>query len=137
MYRIFPLFLFGLLGALVLLESRWCTAAEASGDVLTLQSVLTAPLNGQFGVMSAAADVADAKANQSLVDSWYDPTMSIQGRLRYIQPSRVATDPNTREDNAVGISARQRLYDFGRQSLCDWAPKGLVAGAELSLFNTE
>ncbi len=137
MHRKSPLLLLGLLGAFFFLENRLCFAAKAGGDVLTLQSVLTAPLNEQFGVLSAAADLADAKANQSLVDSWYDPTVSIQGRLRYIQPSRVATDPNTREDNAVGIRVRQRLYDFGRQSLRDGAAQRQVAGAELGLFNTE
>ncbi|MGC8698198.1 MAG: TolC family protein, partial [Halothiobacillus sp.] len=121
--------LIGLLSALVMLEGQWCAASEAAGDALTLQSVLSAPLDRQYGVMSAAADILEAKANRALVDSWYDPTVSIQGHLRYIQPSRVATDPNTREDNAIGISARQRLYDFGRQAMREGAAKQQVISA--------
>ena len=120
----------------------WClsmglSAAAPSDEALTLQAVLAAPLAQQYGVMGAAADLADAKANQALVDSWYDPTVSVRGHLRYIQPSSVATDPNTREDNALGISARQRLYDFGRQDVRSEAAKSGVTGAELHVFSTE
>jgi outer membrane protein TolC len=112
-------------------------AAPQAGEALTLQAVLTAPLTQQSQVMAAAADLADAKANQELTDSWYDPTISVRGHLRYIQPSSAASDPNTRQDNALGISARQRLYDFGRQSLRDEAANLGVTGAELAVFNTE
>jgi outer membrane protein TolC len=129
-------FLLGLMGV-GLCFGRDLSAATQAGDALTLQSVLTAPLAEQYGVMGAAADLADAKANQALVDSWYDPTLSVHGQLRYIQPSNTATDPNTRHDNALGISARQRLYDFGRQSLRSDAAKAGVTGAQLNVFSTE
>lgn len=129
-------FLLGLMGAGLCLGSHFSAAAQ-SGDALTLQSVLSAPLTHQYAVMGAAADLADAKANQALVDSWYDPTVSVHGQLRTIQPSNTATDPNTRFDNALGMSARQRLYDFGRQSSRSDAAKSGVTGAELSVFSTE
>ncbi|HUN00479.1 MAG: hypothetical protein B7X12_01505 [Halothiobacillus sp. 20-53-49] len=132
-----PLFFWlGLMGAGFGLGSNLSLAAQ-NGGALTLQSVLTAPLAQQYGVMGAAADLADAKANQALVDSWYDPTVSVHGHLRAIEPSHAATDPNTRYDNALGISARQRLYDFGRQSLRSEAAKSGVTGAELTVFSVE
>ena len=94
-------------------------ADDGAASPLTLQAALSAPLQQQYGVMGAEADLLGAKANQQEVQSWYDPTVSVEGRLRYIQPSNAAPDPNVKYDNALGISARQRLFDFGRQSLRD------------------
>lgn len=112
-------------------------ADEGASSPLTLQAALAVPLQQQYGVMGAEADLLGAKANQQEVQSWYDPTISVEGRLRYIQPSNAAPDPNVKYDNALGISARQRLFDFGRQSLRSEAAKSGVTGAELQLFSVE
>jgi outer membrane protein, heavy metal efflux system len=122
--------------------SAMMTSASARADdgapsVLTLQAALSTPLQQQYGVMGAEADLLGAKADQQEVQSWYDPTVSIEGRLRYIKPNNAAPDPNTRHDNALGISARQRLFDFGRQSLRADAAKAGVTGAQLQLFSVE
>jgi len=112
-------------------------ANDAAPSALTLQAALNTPLQQQYGVMGAEADLLGAKADQQEVNSWYDPTVSIEGRLRYIQPSNAATDQNVRHDNALGISARQRLFDFGRQSLRSDAAESGVTGAQLQLFSVE
>lgn len=112
-------------------------ADDGATSPLTLQAALSAPLQQQYGVMGAEADLLGAKANQQEVQSWYDPTVSVEGRLRYIQPSNAAPDPNVKYDNALGISARQRLFDFGRQSLRADAAKSGVTGAQLQLFSVE
>ncbi len=122
---------------LVVMSGRGVQADDGAASPLTLQAALSVPLQQQYGVMGAEADVLGAKADQQEVQSWYDPTISVEGRLRYIQPSNAATDQNVKYDNALGISARQRLYDFGRQSLRADAAKSGVTGAQLQLFNVE
>lgn len=112
-------------------------ADDGAAMPLTLQAALSVPLQQQYGVMGAEADLLGAKADQQEVQSWYDPTISVEGRLRYIQPSNAATDQNVQYDNALGISARQRLFDFGRQSLRADAAKSGVTGAQLQLFSVE
>lgn len=131
-----PNSLIGVVIGLGLISSN-AQVVSAAPSPLTLQAALSAPLQQQYGVIGAEADLLGAKADQQEVRSWYDPTISIEGRLRYIQPNNVAPDQDVKYDNAVGISARQRLFDFGRQSLRAEAAKLGVTGAQLHLFSVE
>lgn len=112
-------------------------AAEDGGTPLTLDAALSVPLSGQYGVMAAEAGLAAARADQAAVASWSDPMISLHGQLRYIQPSNVAPDQNNRHDNALGITARRQLYDFGRQDQRFDAAEEQVSGAKLSVLGRE
>ncbi len=107
-------------------------AADAP-TALSLQTALAAPLQDQYTVMRAEAELAQARANQAQIQSWYDPVVTVNAQLRAIKPSRVAPDPDNHADNAIGISLRQQLFDFGRQSARDAAAHEQVRGAELNL----
>lgn len=115
--------------------SAWQPAAQAANTptALTLQSALAAPLQDQYTVMRAEAELAQARAHQAQIQGWYDPVVTVNAQLRAIKPSRVASDPNNHADNAIGISLRQQLYDFGRQNARDAAANEQVRGAELNL----
>ncbi|HUX81869.1 MAG TPA: TolC family protein [Halothiobacillus sp.] len=111
--------------------------AEDTNQPLTLDAALTVPLNQQYDVMAAEAGLVAARANQAEVESWSDPMISVHGQLRYIQPSNVAPDQNNRHDNALGITARRQLFDFGRQDLRFDAAEEQVSGAKLSVLGSE
>lgn len=112
-------------------------AAEDTNQPLTLDAALTMPLNQQYGVMAAEADLMAARAHRAEVESWSDPVVSVHGQLRYIQPSNIAPDQNNHHDNALGISARRQIFDFGRQDIRFDAAAEQVAGAKLSVFGRE
>ena len=107
-------------------------AADAPA-ALSLRTALSAPLQDQYTIMRAEAELAQARANQAQIQSWYDPVVTVNGQLRAIKPSRMASNPNNHADNAIGISLRQQLFDFGRQSARDAAAQEQVRGAELNL----
>lgn len=123
----------GVLGAVILPVS----AAEEATPPLTLDAALSVSLKRQYRVMDAEAGLAAAQANRAEVASWSDPTISVHGQWRYIQPSNLAPDQNNRHDNALGISARRPLYDFGRQDLRFDAAEEQVDGARISVFGRE
>ncbi|WP_407275080.1 TolC family protein [Halothiobacillus sp. DCM-1] len=112
--------------------SAGARAADAP-EALTLQAALAAPLQDQYTILRAEAELARARAIQAQVLSWYDPVVTVTGQLRAIRPSRVAPDPDNHADNAIGISARQQLFDFGRQTNRDAAAAEQLRGAELNL----
>lgn len=123
----------GLLIGLSLLGLQATVAAPTPTNGLTLQSALDAPLQDQYIVLRAEAELARAKAEQAQIQSWHDPVVTVTGRLRAIRPSQVATDRDNHADNAIGISARQQLFDFGRQTARDAAAAEQLRGAELNL----
>ena len=123
-----------LLGWMIL---TWALSApplvHAAAAPLTLEAALATPLQDQYTIMRAEAELTRARAELAQTKSWYDPVVTVTGRLRAIRPSRVASDPDNHADNAIGISARQQLFDFGRQTARDAAASEQLRGAEQSL----
>lgn len=115
-------------------------AAEGPSSLpqpLTLSAILHVSLDGQYAVMSRRADVDFSQSDMAQVDSWYRPQVTIKGRLRYFNANDVAPDQGDHGDNAIGVQARQNLYDFGRHGHLSDAARQKVAGARLDLLDTE
>lgn len=82
-------------------------------DPLTLAEALTIADQGYPDLQKAQADVAQAEAARDAVEAGHGVQASIEGRLRWVEPSAVA--PNqTHNDNQAGLYITKRLYDFGR-----------------------
>jgi len=128
----------GLAVVAMLVAPAAVSAAEpALPQPLTLSAVLNAPIENQYAVMGSRADLNSSRADRAQVDTWYRPQVSINGRLRYFEPNNAAPDQGSHGDNAIGIQARQNLFDFGRHDHLSEAAKQNVAGARLDLVDTE
>ncbi len=130
-----------LCGTLLAATTTTVSAVEPTGklpDPLTVNAVLSTPIDQQYAVMGSRAEVDQSKANLGAVDSWYGPQVTVEGRLRYIEPNDIAQAAGDgHNDNAISVTARQNLYDFGRRSRMVDAAKQNLAGAELDLYGTE
>lgn len=102
-------------------------------DPLTLQYALSLADQADPRLQQAAADVDIARSDVAAAQADDGINVSLQGRLRWIEPADVTPDPS-HVDNNVSLYVRKELYDFGRNSARQAAADYELAGREQSLI---
>ncbi|MGM0517080.1 MAG: TolC family protein [Pseudomonadota bacterium] len=101
---------------------------------LDMDDVLSLPLDSQYGVLAARARYERNAAERVLTQSDNRPEVTLEGRLRYVEPGDLATENDQHDDHRAGLSIRQKLFDFGRQQDREAAEEARVEGARLALL---
>lgn len=81
-------------------------------DTLTLEYALSLADQAHPQLMLHEADVLQARANQSIVDSSTDTEVTLEGRLRYVEPPSSYSNLSHNDSN-IGLTIIKPLYDFG------------------------
>ncbi|MCL7745384.1 TolC family protein [Guyparkeria hydrothermalis] len=115
-------------------QGRLANGAPLPED-LSLEQLLSLPLEGQYGVVAARSRYQRRLAEQQLTRSANRPQAMFEGRLRYVEPSELATESDQHDDHRAGLSLRQKLFDFGRQDEREAAAEARVDGARLALLD--
>jgi len=76
-----------------------------------------------------AAELDAARAGLRTAEGERDFSLSLEGRLRYIEPPSITADPG-HGDHAAVLVARKRLYDFGRGEALEQAAQSAIEGEE-------
>ncbi len=108
---------------------------EPLPDALTFAQVLALPLDNQYGVVGARASYELRLAEQQMVRSSNRPQVTVDGRLRYVEPGALAVQNDQHDDHRTGLSLRQKLFDFGRQQDREDAAEARLVGERLSLMD--
>lgn len=112
-----------------------CVAAPAWGDdaaPLTLAAALAAADSAHPDVEAARADVEAARADQRTAGARDDLTVNLDGVL---QTGRPTTGGDFRSDNALRLSARKTLYDFGRTTYAEDAAESALQAQQAKLLD--
>lgn len=118
-----PLILIGLLSSPLL-------AAAPLPQPLGLEEALRlAGDESHYDLQLRAAELDAARAGLRSAEGERDFTLSLEGRLRYIEPPSITADPG-HNDNAAVLVARKRLYDFGRGAALEEAAQAVIQGEE-------
>ncbi|MFW6322721.1 MAG: TolC family protein [Guyparkeria sp.] len=110
---------------------------EALPDKLTFDQVLDLPLENQYGVVGARARYERRRAEQEMIRSSNRPQVTVDGRLRYVEPGDLAVENDQHDDHRAGLSLRQKLFDFGRQQDREAAAEARLVGERLSLLDEQ
>ena len=102
-------------------------------DPLTLKYDLAQANEPDPVLQEAHADVDAARADVAAADASDGINVSLQGRLRWIEPADITPD-NSHIDNNVSLYVRKELYDFGRSSSRQAAAAHELAGQEQNLI---
>ncbi len=106
-------------------------------DSLSLDDMLSLPLAGQYAVVGARSRYERRVAEQQLTRSANRPQISVDGRLRYVEPGDLAAENDQHDDHRAGLSLRQKLFDFGRQHSRESAAEARLQGERLALLAEE
>lgn len=109
--------------------------SEPLPEPLSIAQLLSLPLDAQYGVVAARSRYERRLAEQQLTRSANRPQATLEGRLRYVEPSELATENDQHDDHRAGLSLRQKLFDFGRQDEREAAAEARVDGARLALLD--
>ncbi|QGT77858.1 hypothetical protein GM160_02520 [Guyparkeria halophila] len=110
---------------------------EPLPDALTFEQLLQLPLANQYGVVAARARYERQRAEEQLVRSSNRPQVTLDGRLRYVEPGELAVENDQHDDHRAGLSLRQKLFDFGRQQDRESAAEARLAGERLALLDEQ
>jgi outer membrane protein TolC len=103
-------------------------------DILTLEYALSLADEAHPQLMLREADVRQAQAEQAIVDSDTDTEISLQGRLRYVQPPD-SFSYLSHNDSNIGITISKQLYDFGLQDARMKAAQAEVAASQYAFLD--
>ena len=84
-------------------------------EPLTLEYALSVAQGQHPTLQRMDATIQKALAGKQTVEANDNIELSLQGQLRWIEPSEKAADQSN-DDHRLGVIASKRLYDFGRQS---------------------
>jgi len=121
------------------MTALFCSALSAEPqttipETLTLEFALK-QVDGAHPDLERARAVLDlATAEQQQADSLTGTRVSIESRLRYIEPNNSSRDQSN-DDNSVGIFVEKDLYDFGRSAAAERAASSLIEGGKLGLID--
>jgi len=104
-------------------------AKAALEEPLTLEYALLSADGNHPDLQIARADIAASQAQISFVESNYGVLSSIEGRLRWIDPSDADPD-RSRQDHKIGLIVSKNLYDFGRTRSAETAAKLSLKSSE-------
>lgn len=110
-------------------------AEENFPDTISLSYALQRAESNHPDIQQAKAALALAKSEQFDVQALTGTNVSIQARLRYIEPYNTDFD-NTRNDSGVSFLVDKNLYDFGRSESAQRAADLSVSGERTTLAST-
>jgi len=102
------------------------SAAEPLPQPLTLQHALSLVDEGHPRLAQVAADRQLAAAAEKRVEADKGLDVSVEGRLRWIEPAEIAAD-QSRDDHKLALLVRKNLYDFGRTAAAGEAARATVS----------
>ncbi len=108
---------------------------ESLPEKLTFERLLELPLESQYGVVGARARYERQRAEREQVRAANRPQVTVDGRLRYVEPGELAGENDQRDDHRAGLSLRQKLFDFGRQQDREAAAEARLSGERLALLD--
>ncbi len=119
------------LGTCLMLCTAMAFAVEPSPlpDPLTLDYALSLADEADPALEQAQADVEIARAGVMAADARTGVNVSVEGRLRWIEPADVTPD-TSHDDNKLSLFVRKNLYDFGRSNALEAAASAELAGRE-------
>jgi len=103
---------------------------------LTLEYALSLSTNDHPDNVVAQMRLSGAEARKNSVEGENGFQTTLSGRLRWIEPASRLLDPE-RDDHAIALSARKRLYDFGKSSASIAAADALVGTQQWRLFEQQ
>ena len=104
-------------------------------ESLTFEQMLELPLTNQYDVVAARARYERRRADVQRVQSANRPQVTLDGRLRYVEPGDLAVENDQHDDHRAGLSLRQKLFDFGRQHDREAAAEARLDGERLALLD--
>lgn len=111
------------------------TENEKLPEILTLEHALSLADQAHPQLKLSEAELLAAQAEQADVDTKSDFQAYLEGRLRYVEPSRIAFDQSN-NDSRFGISISKDLYDFGFQEARSKAAQSEVAASQFAFLDT-
>ncbi|MFO7603779.1 MAG: TolC family protein [Gammaproteobacteria bacterium] len=88
-------------------------APDALPEPLTLEYALSLAQDLHPSMQRMDASIQRALAAKQMVDTDNSLEINLEAQARWVEPSHVA--PDQHDDHRLGVIARKRLYDFGRQ----------------------
>ncbi len=110
-------------------------ADEEFPDTISLNYALQRAESNHPDIQQAQAAIALAESEQLDAEALTGTNVSLQGRLRYIEPYNTDFD-NTRNDSGVSFLVDKNLYDFGRSESAGRAADLAISGERIALAST-
>lgn len=98
-------------------------------DTLTLEYALSLADQEHPQLMMREADVLQARADQAVVDSSTDTQVTLEGRVRYVEPPSDYAYLSHNDSN-IGLTITKPLYDFGLKEARTRAAQAEVAATQ-------
>lgn len=124
-----------LLSALLLAMSGSVAALEPLPEPLTLQAALAQGDAPHPELASASSALASAQAELESAQARSGNNISLEGRLRWIEPADIAYDQDS-ADHKASLFWRKRLYDFGRSRGAEEAAEAAMEAQRVALIET-
>jgi len=123
--------------AVLLLLVCWSAVATSAegGKPLTLEQALQAADAPHPDLEIAEAERSLALADQQLVGSRRDVSVTLEGRLQRVKPSLPVDGSDYISDNSVRFLARKNLFDFGRTGNAEDAARTVVEARDLRVLD--
>ncbi len=110
-------------------------AEEEFPETISLEYALQRAESNHPDIQQAQAALALAESEQLDADALTGTNISIQARLRYIEPYNTNFD-NTRNDNGISFKVNKNLYDFGRSQSASRAANLAISSERITLAST-
>ena len=110
-------------------------AEEKIPDTITLQYALQRAESNHPDIEQAQAAIDLAESERLEAESLSGTNVSIQSRLRYVEPNKNVQD-QSHDDNSIGLFVTKNLYDFGRSDAATRAANAAIEGERISLAST-
>ncbi|MBI1424510.1 MAG: hypothetical protein GC149_13780 [Gammaproteobacteria bacterium] len=103
-------------------------------DTLTLEYALSLADEPHPRLQQREAEVRQAQANQEIVDSSNDTQISLEGRLRYVEPPDTYSYLSHNDSN-IALVITKDLYDFGSLEARQKAAQAAVSASEYAFLD--
>lgn len=113
----------------LLLLAQFEVRAEPLPDPLTLEYALSLAQGSHPVVDNAAADVAVAEARLAQADASDGLSISVEGRLEYIEPAELSNFQQ-HNNSQLALNISKRLYDFGHTEAAQQAASQALSGSQ-------
>jgi len=110
-------------------------AEEEFPETISLEYALQRAESNHPDIQQAQAALALAESEQLDAEVLTGTNVSIQARLRYIEPYNTNFD-NTRNDNGISFKVNKNLYDFGRSQSASRAANLAISSERITLAST-
>ena len=111
------------------------TAEEKFPDTITLEYALQRAESDHPDIEQAQAALEIAESERLLAESLTGTNVSLQTRLRYVEPNSSIAD-QTHNDSSIGLYVNKNLYDFGRSETATRAADFAIKSEKIGLTST-